>query len=65
MERCGFNPILVVDVMLLLVQEARQQTESDGVDGLDIAKGMLFKLANYDEKLSQAKAEWRARRRRK
>jgi len=64
-ERCAYNPILLVDVLLLLVQEARQRTESDGVDGLDIAKGMLFKLGNYDEKLQKAKEEWRARRKRK
>lgn len=64
MERCGFNPLIVVDVLLLLVQEARQQTESDGVDGIEIAKGSLFKLRNYPEELQKAKEEWRARRRR-
>ena len=63
LERCGFNPLIVVDVLLLLVQEARGQTEGEGVDGLEIAKQSLFKLRNYPEELEKAKTEWRARRR--
>lgn len=61
MERCGYNPILVVDLLLLLVQEARQQTEGEGVDGIDIAKSGLFKVCDYEEELRAAKAERRAR----
>jgi hypothetical protein len=61
MERCGHNPLLVVDLLLLLVQEARRQTEGESTDGIDIAKGMLFSLGDYEEKLRQAKAEYRAR----
>jgi hypothetical protein len=64
MLRCGHNPLLVVDLLLLLVQEARQQTEGEGVDGLEIAKGMLFKMADYEEKLRIAKADFRARKKR-
>jgi hypothetical protein len=61
MDRCGSNPILVLDLLLLLVHEAREQTETDGVDGLDVAKGMLFKMGDYEEKLRAAKAAYRAR----
>ena len=64
LERSGFNPLIVVDVLLLLVQEARQQTEGEGTDGIEIAKASLFKLRNYPEELQQAKAEWRKRRKR-
>lgn len=63
-ERCSFNPILAVDLILLLVQEARQQTETEGVDGIDIALASLFKVnGDYEEKLRIAKAEYRARKR--
>jgi hypothetical protein len=63
MERCGYNPLLVVDLLLILVQEARKHTEGEGVDGLDIAKAGLFSVCDYEEKLRAAKAEYRARRR--
>src|SRR6266576_1487214 len=63
-ERCGFNPILAVDLILLLVQEARQQTETEGVDGIDIALASLFKVnGDYEERLREAKAQYRARNR--
>ncbi len=62
MERCGYNPLILVDLLLLLVQEARQQTEGEGVDGIEIAKASLFKLRNYPEELQRAWQEWKARR---
>jgi hypothetical protein len=62
MERCGFNPLLVVDLLLLFVQEARQQTEGENTDGIDIGKSMLFKInGEYETKLAEAKAAYRAR----
>ncbi len=63
-ERCAFNPILTIDLVLLLVQEARQHTEGEETDGIDIALASLFKVnGDYEEKLRTAKAEYRARRR--
>jgi len=53
----------VVDILLLLVQEARNHTEGEGVDGLDIAKAGLFSICDYEEKLRIAKSEYRARKR--
>src|ERR1017187_7737761 len=71
MERCGCNPILVVDLILLLVQEAREQTDTrdiffrEGVDGIDIAKDSLFKIGgDYEEKLREAKTAYRNRKKR-
>lgn len=64
MQRCASNPILVVDLILLLVQEARQQTEGDGTDGIDIAKAGLFSLADYEQKLRDAKTAYAERKRR-
>jgi hypothetical protein len=61
MERCGCNPLIVVDLLLLLVQEARQHTEGEGVDGIEIAKTGLFSICDYEEKLREAKAAYRAR----
>lgn len=63
MERCGYNPLVVVDLLLLLVQEARKHTEGEGIDGLDIAKAGLFSICDYEEKLRIAKSEYRARKR--
>lgn len=63
MERCGYNPLVVVDILLLLVQEARKYTEGEGIDGLDIAKAGLFSICDYEEKLRIAKSEYRARKR--
>lgn len=62
MERCGYNPLIVVDLLLLLVQEARQQTE--GPDGIEIAKSTLFNLRDYPAELHKAKEEWKAKRKR-
>ena len=61
MERCAYNPLIVVDLLLLLVQEARSHTEGEGVDGIDIAKTGLFSICDYEEKLREAKAAYRAR----
>jgi len=60
-ERCGYNPLIVVDLLLLLVQEARSHAEGEGVDGIDIAKTGLFSICDYEEKLREAKAAYRAR----
>lgn len=64
MERVAYNPVLLVDLVLLLIQEARQQTETEGVDGIDIALASLFKVnGDYEERLREAKAQYRARKR--
>jgi hypothetical protein len=65
LSRCGYNPILALDVILLLVQEARQHTEGEGTDGIDIAKAGLFAVCDYEEKLRAAKLEYRTRRSKK
>lgn len=61
MDRCGSNPILVLDVLLLLVREAVKHTEGEGVDGIEIAKAGLFAMSDYEQRLREAKATYRAR----
>jgi len=74
-ERCSFNPVLLVDLLLLLIQEARRPLEavvdpSDGYikpggkDGIDLALQGLWKVnGDYEERLREAKAQYRARKR--
>lgn len=64
MERCGYNPLIVVDLLLLLVQEARQSEGEGGPDGIEIAKSTLFNLRDYPAELHKAKEEWKAKRKR-
>ena len=61
-ERCGFNPIIVCDLILLLVQEAQKPSGIEAMDGLDIALHGLFKVNDYPEELRKAKTERRNRR---
>jgi hypothetical protein len=63
-ERCAFNPILVVDLLLLLVQSAHNSLPlgRDG-DGIDVALQGLFAVnGDYEQRLRDAKSAYRARR---
>lgn len=69
MERCGCNPLIVVDLLLLFVMEAQRNNQVIEVDeygnptytkdGIDIAKEALFKVHDYPQALAEAKAEKR------
>lgn len=63
MERTAFNPQLVVDLLLLLVQEARGRTEGENTDGISIALASLFSLkGDYESRLRESKEAYRKRR---
>ncbi len=63
MPRCGYNPIIFIDLILLLVKEAQQeQNESETFDGISIALQGLYKVCNYEAELRAAKEERRKRR---
>jgi hypothetical protein len=49
MESLGCNPILVLDVMLLILKLA-------GPEGVDVAKENLCKLNDYESELREARA---------
>lgn len=59
MERCGYNPLIVCDLLYVLVGEARRGGLQDGsMDGIDIALHGLFKVnTEYETQLKDAKAE--------
>ena len=68
MERCGCNPIIVVDLLALLVHQAMKQevvNRDNAVtaeDGIDVALHGLFAVTNYEDALRKAKSERRKRR---
>ncbi len=73
MQRCGANPLLVVDLILLLVDEARTNTfpgmDLEGgmalgehIDGLTIALHQLYKARDYESVFREAKTVYRNRR---
>ena len=62
MERCGCNPLLVVDLLALLVHEALRTELAEGMDGIGVALHGLFKLKDYEEELRRWKVEKRLRR---
>lgn len=55
MEKLGYNPILLVDVLALLVRSA-------GYDGIQIIVENLAKVCDYEAELKQAKTARRERR---
>ena len=69
MERCGCNPLLVVDMLRLLVHEARTNVDRDedgnDFDGITIAKHGLCKLQDYEAELREARAKKKAKHKRK
>ena len=70
MERCGYNPIILVDLLALLVHAAMHDADfsefgGEGcpkVDGIDAALHGLYKLKDYEDALRKAKKEKRQRR---
>lgn len=54
MEKLGYNPILLVDVLALLVRAA-------GDEGVEKAKDELAKALDYEQELRDAKAERKKR----
>lgn len=68
MERCGYNPIIVVDLLALLVHQAMRQevvNKDNAVtaeDGIDVALHGLFAVRDYEDALRKAKKEKRQRR---
>ena len=61
-ERCGYNPLILVDLLRLLVMEAQQPSFQEGKDGIALALESLYKLnPEYESELRQAKAEKRNR----
>jgi len=62
MDRCGCNPLLVVDLLRLLVHEARLNPGPHGDDGVDLALMGLHKVNDYEIELREARAAKKARR---
>ncbi len=61
MERCGHNPMLVVDLLLLLVNEAKSNQFEGGIDGLTIALHRLYQALDYETVFREAKTAYRNR----
>lgn len=54
MEKLGYNPILCIDVMAGIIRAA-------GDEGIELVKGELVKVLDYEAELRTAKAARRAR----
>lgn len=64
MEECGYNPLLLIDLIRLLVLEARRQGDGE-INGIQIALRGLCKIADYEEALRKAKSDRLAKRKKR